>query len=109
MSDKYDWLVQIPVNADDVRAWANAREGHVAHLKPYIENGTIVFAGPTLKTHPKGTEDKLEVTSSVMMFRARTEEEVRAIIGKNPFVEVGVWDMDRTVVSPFRCGVRTAL
>ncbi|KAF7592432.1 hypothetical protein BBP40_000280 [Aspergillus hancockii] len=108
MVEKYDWLVQIPVDASDIEAWTNARDSHVSHLKPYIEDGTIVFAGPILAAHPKRPEDKLEVRTSVMMFRAGTEEEVRAIIGKNPFVEVGVWDMERTVVSPFRCGVRTA-
>ncbi|KAE8156084.1 hypothetical protein BDV40DRAFT_293810 [Aspergillus tamarii] len=107
MSELYDWLVQIPVKASDMQAWTNARDAHLSHLKPYITDGTIVFAGPTLAAHPKGPEDKLEITSSVMMFRARTEEAVRAIISKNAFVEVGVWDMDRAVVAPFKCGVRT--
>ncbi|KAE8393746.1 hypothetical protein BDV23DRAFT_180195 [Aspergillus alliaceus] len=108
MSEKYDWLVQIPVNTADMQAWANAREAHLAHLKPYVADGTIVFAGPTLAAHPKSPEDKLEITSSVMMFRAETEQEVRSIVSKNAFVEVGVWDMERAVVSPFKCGVRAA-
>ncbi|KAE8313188.1 hypothetical protein BDV41DRAFT_576907 [Aspergillus transmontanensis] len=109
MSEKYDWLVQIPVNASDMKAWANTRDAHLSHLKPYVADGTIVFAGPTLAAHPKEPEDKMEITSSVMMFRAGSEEEVRAIVSKNAFVEAGVWDMDRAVVTPFRCGVRTAL
>ncbi|CBF89305.1 hypothetical protein AN0527.2 [Aspergillus nidulans FGSC A4] len=108
MSQIYDWLVQIPINADDMEAWAETREAHLSHLKPYVLDRTVVFAGPTLSRHPKNPDDPLEITGSVLMLRAGTELEVRDIIAKNPFVEAGVWDMERALVQPFKCGVRTA-
>ncbi|KAL4790350.1 hypothetical protein BDV19DRAFT_394121 [Aspergillus venezuelensis] len=108
MSEIYDWLVQIPISQDNLDAWAKTRDAHLAHLKPYVVDQTIVFAGPTLAQHPKSSSDPLPITGSVMMFRAGSEQEVRDIVGKNPFVEAGVWDMQRASVQPFKCGVRTA-
>lgn len=106
---KKDYLVQAPINPSALQAWASNRAAHAAHLKPYILNGTIVFGGPTLAAHPKSSEDTLEVRSSVILFQASTEDEVREIIEKNPFVDAGVWDMETVVIAPFMCGVRTAM
>ena len=106
MSEQCDWLLQVPINPDDMETWTNTRAAHLAHLKPYIEAGTIVFAGPTLATHPKTPDDEMKVTGSVMLFKAGTAEEVRAIVKENPFVGVGIWDMERAVVTPFQCAVR---
>ncbi|KAL4735892.1 hypothetical protein BDV11DRAFT_173430 [Aspergillus similis] len=108
MPEIYDWLVQIPISADNMESWAETREAHLSHLKPYVLDRTIVFAGPTLARHPKNPDDSLEITSSVLMLRAAKEQEVWDIIAKNPFVEAGVWDMERAQVQPFKCGVRTA-
>lgn len=106
MSEKYEWLVQIPINADDLDAWASNRDAHIAHLKPYAGDGTIVLGGPTIEAHPKGPNDGMKITSSVLMLRANTEEEVRTIVGANPFVNAGVWDMGRALVTPVQCTVR---
>ncbi|KAJ5473363.1 hypothetical protein N7475_002929 [Penicillium sp. IBT 31633x] len=108
-TDKHDYLVQVPIDPSALEAWASNRDAHLAHLKPYILEGTIVFGGPTLAAHPKTPEDSIEVRSSVLMFQNCTENEVREIIEKNPFVDIGVWDMEKLVVAPFKCGVRTAM
>ncbi|KAH8693370.1 hypothetical protein GQ44DRAFT_733949 [Phaeosphaeriaceae sp. PMI808] len=106
MSDKHDLLVQIPIHEDDLAAWAENRTSHLTHPKPYIEDGTLIFGGPTLAEHPKQPGDAMKINSSVLMFRAGTEADVRAIIGQNVFVQVGVWDLETMVVTPFRCTMR---
>ncbi|KAL4809801.1 hypothetical protein BDV18DRAFT_156184 [Aspergillus unguis] len=108
MSEIYDWLVQIPISKEKLQAWSDARDAHIAHLKTYVANGTIVFGGPTLAQHPKTPTDRIEATGSVFMLRAQTEQEVWKIVEENPFVAAGVWDLKQVVVSPFSCGVRTA-
>ncbi|CAI7662445.1 unnamed protein product [Penicillium glandicola] len=100
---KGDYLVQAPIDPSALQAWASNRDEHIAHLKPYILDGTIVFGGPTIAAHPESPEDKIEVRSR------KTENEVRGIIEKNPFVDAGVWDMEKVVIAPFKCGVRTAM
>ncbi|KAJ5142954.1 uncharacterized protein N7515_001741 [Penicillium bovifimosum] len=109
MSTKQDYLVQVPIDPSALQAWASNREAHMAHLKPYILDGTIVFGGPTLAAHPKSPEEPIQVRSSVLLFQANSEDDVRGIIEKNPFVDAGVWDMEKLVIAPFKCGVRTAL
>lgn len=109
MLKRYDWLFEIPVHANDRGAWLDNREAHVAHLKPYIDDGTIIFAGPTLLAHPKSPEDGMAVTGSVMLFKAGSAEEVRGILKENPFVKIGVWDMESAKVSPFLCVLRKPL
>ncbi|CAG8908995.1 unnamed protein product [Penicillium egyptiacum] len=106
---KHDYLVQVPIKSSALQAWASNRGAHIAHLKPYILDGTIVFGGPTLAAHPKSSEDTIEVRTSVLLFQASTEDEVRGIVEKNPFVDAGVWDMEKLVIAPFMCGVRTAM
>ncbi|KAJ5964480.1 uncharacterized protein N7479_004356 [Penicillium vulpinum] len=106
---KHDFLVQVPIDPSTLQVWASNRNAHMAHLKPYILDGTIVFGGPTIAAHPKSSEDTTEVRSSVLLFQANSEEEVRGIIEKNPFVDAGVWDMEKVVIAPFMCGVRTAM
>jgi uncharacterized protein YciI len=106
---KQDYLVQVPIDPSSLQAWASNREAHTSHLKPYILDGTIVFGGPTLAAHPKSPEEPIQVRSSVLLFQAYSEDEVRGIIEKNPFVGAGVWDMEKLVIAPFKCGVRTAL
>lgn len=108
-AEKYDYLVQIPINPSALPAWSANRDAHVAHLKPYVLDGTIVFGGPTLAAHPKSLEDLPEVRSSVMVLQVNTENEVWDIIEKNPFVDAGVWQMEKANVAPFKCGIRTAM
>ncbi|GIK04411.1 hypothetical protein Aspvir_008494 [Aspergillus viridinutans] len=104
-----EYLVQVPIDPSTVQAWASNRDAHLAHLKPYILDGTIVFGAPTLAAHPKTPEEPLQVRSSVLLFQGKTQEEILRIIEKNPLVDAGVWDMEKLVVAPFRCGVRTAM
>ncbi|KAJ5788388.1 hypothetical protein N7457_003378 [Penicillium paradoxum] len=109
MSDNHDYLVQVPIKTGALKDWALHYDAHVAHLKPYILDGTIVFGGPTLAAHPRTADDPIEARSSVLMFHATTEARVREIIGNNPFADAGMWEMEKLVVAPFKCGVRTAM
>ena len=100
-----DFLVQVP----DLPAMLPTRMAnigaHLAHNKPLLETGTLILSGPTLTGHPKTAEEGLPITGSVLIFRTGTEGDVRQMLAVDPLAKVGVWDMDRVTVTPYRCGL----
>ncbi|KAA8642436.1 hypothetical protein EYZ11_005602 [Aspergillus tanneri] len=109
MTQLYDWLVQTPANADDLKNRINTRPAHLEHNKPLIEAGILVWGGPSLATHPKGPDDGLTITGSIMCIRAESEEAVREIIRNDPYAKVGFWYPAEAVITPMRCVVRKPL
>jgi hypothetical protein len=46
---------------------------------------------------------------SVMVWKADSEETLRELLSKDPFVGLGVWDLERATIVPFLCAVRKSL
>ena len=67
------------------------------------------MSGPTLAAHSKSSDEMPTITGSMLLLRADSEEDVMQMVRENPYSKVGVWDLDKVVVTPFKCAVRTAL
>lgn len=106
---KYDWLVQIPDKPDALPLRMSNLADHLSYNKPHVDGGQLVFTGPTLAAQPKAADEVPQMTGTVTLFKARTEEEVWEMVRGNPFAKVGVWDMDHATVTPFRCAVRKGM
>lgn len=104
MSEPISYLIQI-TGKDDLALWSATRADHLAHLKPYIDDGTILFAGPTF-AKPFDDPKDMRVNGAVLLFKAESAEEVRSIIKANPMTTAGVWDADNALITPYRCAVR---
>ena len=108
MSQLYDWLVQISDLPNALQKRMDNLQAHLSYNKPQIEAGTLVFSGPTLSSQPKSNEIP-PMTGTVMLLRASTEEEAWKLVKENPYATTGIWDMDKAVVTPFRCVVRKGM
>ncbi|KAI1085464.1 hypothetical protein F5B20DRAFT_5030 [Whalleya microplaca] len=109
MSQLNDFLVQIPDKPNALPSRMSNLAAHLSHNKIDIEAGRLVMAGPTLAQHPKTADEALPITGSAMLVKAGSESEVRQIIAANPYGKLGVWDLEKATVVPFRCVVRTPL
>ncbi|KAI1410608.1 hypothetical protein F5Y13DRAFT_167522 [Hypoxylon sp. FL1857] len=109
MSQLNDFLVQIPDKPDVLATRVSNVQAHMAGLKGLVESGTIVMSGPTLVTHPKTANEGLAINGSAWLVRANSEEEVRAIVANDIYAKLGVWDLDKVTVTPFKCAMRKPL
>ncbi|KAK0516284.1 hypothetical protein JMJ35_000887 [Cladonia borealis] len=109
MTQQYDWLVQVPDKPNALQTRMSNLASHLSYNKPHIEAGKLVFTGPTLSSQPKSADEVPAMTGTVTLFKAETEDEVWEMVKGNPFAEVGVWDLEKATVTPFRCAVRKAL
>ncbi|KAL8784618.1 MAG: hypothetical protein Q9213_003873 [Squamulea squamosa] len=109
MSTTYDWLVQTPDLPNAQQARLSNLSAHLAYNQPHIEAGNLVLTGPTLASQPESADQIPAMTGSVSLLKAGSEEEVWAIVRENPYAKVGVWDLDRATVTPFRCVVRVGM
>ncbi|ODA78213.1 hypothetical protein RJ55_05594 [Drechmeria coniospora] len=105
MPGQNDFLVQIPDQENALQKRMANIGAHLAHNKPLLEQGTLILSGPTLTRHPDTPAEGLPITGSVLILRTGTEEEVRRMLAKDPLAKVGVWNMDRVSVTPYRCGL----
>jgi len=108
MSTKYEWLVQIPDHPSSLEKRLAVRAAHLEALKPNIDSGTVVFGGATLSKQPAEGE-VLDMTGSVMLIKAESEEKVREFLRGDAYTKGGAWDVDKAKIWPFRCAVRTAM
>jgi len=106
MSNEY--LVTIPDHANSLDKRLAARPAHLANLRPHIDSGKVVFGGASLSAHPKEGESP-DMTGSVMLIKADSEEELRDWINNDEYVKGGAWDVSKMTIVPFRCAVRTAM
>ncbi|KAF1821512.1 YCII-related domain-containing protein [Dissoconium aciculare CBS 342.82] len=107
MAATYDWLVRTPANEADGETRRNVRPEHLIHNKPLIENGTLLFGGPSLSRHPNEGETDLAVNGSIQLIRAESEAAVREIVRNDPYSKAGFWRAEEAVILPFRCVLRT--
>ena len=103
-----EWLVQIPDHPNALEKRLAVRQKHLDNLKPKIDAGIVVFGGATLSKHPNegGSPD---MTGSVMLIKANSEEEVREFLENDQYTKGGAWNPKEAKIYPFRCAVRTAL
>ncbi|MCJ1378976.1 hypothetical protein MMC17_002075 [Xylographa soralifera] len=109
MSGQYDWLVQIPDHPNAQSDRMSNLSAHLNYNKPLIVAGQMVLSGPTLSAQPKSENEIPKMTGSVMLLKTGSEEEVWEMVRENPYAKVRVWDLDKAVITPFRCAVRTAM
>ena len=103
-----EWLVHIPDHPNALDKRLAVRQTHLSNLKPKIEAGIVVFGGATLSKHPSEGEGP-DMTGSVMLIKANTEQEVREFLENDAYTKGGAWNLKEANVWPFRCAVRTAL
>lgn len=74
------WLVEATYAPDGAETRAPFRAAHLAHLGELIAAGTIVEAGAYM-----------DVSSSVMIVRAETEDEALELFRSDVYLRNGVW------------------
>ena len=109
MSSQSEWLVQIPDHPDVLQSRMAHLSAHLSYNKTTVEAGQLVMVGPTLSEHPKSADQGLPMNGSVMVLKVSSEDEVWQIIKENPFATTGIWNVDKAVVMPIKCVVRTPL
>jgi uncharacterized protein YciI len=103
-----EWLVQIPDHPNALEKRLAVRADHLNGLKPKIDAGIVVFGGATLSKQPSEGEGP-DMTGSVMLIKANTEEEVREFLENDPYTKGGAWNPKEAKIWPFKCAVRSAL
>lgn len=98
----------MPDHANSLDKRLAVREAHLANLKPHIASGDVVFGGATLSKTPAAGESP-DMTGSVMLIKAESEEKLREWLAGDEYTKGGVWDVQNAKIWPFRCAVRTAM
>lgn len=103
-----EWLVIIPDKPNSLQKRLAARPLHLEKIKPRIESGEVVFGGATLDEQP-AVDGTPGMNGSVMLMKANTEQEIRAVVEADEYAKNDVWDLEKLQIIPFRCAIRTAL
>ncbi|KAJ9607876.1 hypothetical protein H2200_007955 [Cladophialophora chaetospira] len=103
-----EWLVHIPDHPNALDKRLAVRPKHLENLKPKIDAGIVVFGGATLSKHPSEGEGP-DMTGSVMLIKANSEEEVKEFLENDAYTKGGAWNPKEAKIWPFRSAVRTAL
>lgn len=103
-----EWLVIIPDKPNSLQKRLAARPLHLEKIKPRIETGEVVFGGATLDEQP-AVDATPGMNGSVMLMKADTEQEIRALVEGDEYTKNDVWDVEKLQIIPFRCAIRTAL
>nr|WHS04488.1 hypothetical protein [Phaeosphaeriaceae sp. CF-150626] len=103
MSFEPNWLVQIPdqPTPEALQARQNNVAAHLAHNKTHVQEGRIVMSGPMVTAHSNSATPK----GSVMVWKADSEADLRDQLSKDPFVALGVWNIEKATIVPFLCAV----
>jgi hypothetical protein len=104
----YEYLVQIPdfPNALDKRL--AVRPQHLKDVTPKVNAGKVVMGGATLSKQPAEGEQP-DMTGSVMIIKADSEQEVRDQIEADVYTKGGAWDVKNAKIWAFKSAIRTAL
>jgi uncharacterized protein len=108
MSTMHEFLVQIPDMPNALNKRLGIRPTHLANLKPHIDSGKVVFGGATLSKPVSGGEAP-DMTGSVMLIKAESQEEVVKFLEGDAYAKGGAWDVKNAKITPFRCAIRTAM
>ncbi|KAJ5872919.1 uncharacterized protein N7529_005272 [Penicillium soppii] len=110
MSEELDFLVRLPDHPNILQTRIENRPLHLTHNKPHFESGKISFGGPMYSSQPESLEDGMsKITGSIHLCKAGTEEEVWEMIRNDPYAKLGVWDLEKAVVTPMKVFVSKAL
>ncbi|KHN98033.1 YCII-related domain protein [Metarhizium album ARSEF 1941] len=102
-----EWLVMIQDRPDVLKTRYASSPSHIANYKPIREQGQLIFAGPMLGAHPQKAGDPLNIVGSVLVLSLDSLEDVWRLLREDPFNKAGVWDLEKTTVTPFKSTVRT--
>ncbi|KIX10684.1 uncharacterized protein Z518_01768 [Rhinocladiella mackenziei CBS 650.93] len=95
-----EWLVHIPDLPNTVARRLAVRQQHLDELEPFIKDGTVVFGGATLSKHPNKHE-KLDLTGSLMVVKADSEEKLMEFLKRDIYSRNGNWDWSKAQITPF--------
>jgi uncharacterized protein len=104
-SSQKEWLVLLPDHPNSLSKRVSVRQEHLTGVKPTVASGKVLFGGATLSKHPAEGESP-DMTGSVMLMTAESEEEVRRFAAEDVYTKSGVWDMGGIKIWPFRTAVR---
>lgn len=68
-----------------------------------INSGRIPFFGVTLEKHQVEPSD-LAINGSVILFRAKSEEQVWELLRSDAYAKGGAWDLAKASVWAFKSG-----
>lgn len=100
-----EWLVLLPDHPNALSKRLSVRAQHLNGVAPGLASGQVLLGGATLSKHPDRDEPP-DMTGSVMLVTAESEEEVRRFVAEDVYTKSGVWDMERVTIWPFRTAVR---
>jgi uncharacterized protein len=100
-----EFLVHLPDHPNSLPTRLSVRSAHLASTKPALVSGKVLMGGATLSKHPEGGEAP-DMTGSVMLVTAESEEEVRRFVAEDVYTKSGVWDLESMRIWPFRTAVR---
>ncbi|KAI1852775.1 hypothetical protein JX265_003261 [Neoarthrinium moseri] len=95
-----DYLVHVPDHPNTLSIRLATNKEHNEDAIPLVKAGRVPFFGSTLSRHGVEGEQPIE-NGTIMVFKARSEEEIKAIIKKDVFTKAGVWNADRAMIWPF--------
>lgn len=110
MSQDNEFLVRLPDMSDVLETRIANRALHLMHNQQHFASGKIAFGGPFYSSQPEdGEETMSKIIGSIHLFKACTEKEVWQMIRDDPYAKLGVWDLERTVVTPMKVFVSKPL
>jgi uncharacterized protein YciI len=110
MSQENDFLVRLPDHPNVQQIRVGNRPLHLTHNKPHFESGKISFGGPMYSSQPLSLEDGMsKITGSIHLCKAATVEEVWEMVRNDPYAKLGVWDLEKTSVTPMKVFVSKPL
>ncbi|KAA1478318.1 hypothetical protein DENSPDRAFT_845470 [Dentipellis sp. KUC8613] len=98
----YYFAVWAPDYADGLSRRLEQRPHHLAGMQAHVASGTLVTGGAFVdeaSLPASVTAKKME--GSMMIFKARTLEEVKKIIEVDPYWTGNVWDKEKLEIRPW--------
>jgi len=103
-----EFIVHIPDFPGALEKRLAARPNHLSRIQPLVESGHVLFGGATLSKQPAEGEVP-DMTGSMLLVKANSEEEVRRLLETDAYTKGGVWDVEKATIWPFKSAIRTAL
>ena len=97
----YEYLVQIPDIPNTLEKRLAVRPQHLKDVTPKIEAGQMVFGGAMLSKQPKEGEQP-DMTGSVMIVKADSEQEVKDMLENDVYAKAGAWDVQNAKIWNFK-------
>lgn len=101
-----EWLCHIPDHPNKLEQRKAVRPDHLKDLKPHIDSRKVVLGGAFLNKHPEEGEGP-DMLGSFIIVQADSKEEVMEFLRGDAYTKNGVWDLDSTVIYPFKSAFRT--